>query len=159
MRRILLTMIAIALLAPFVAMAGSEPFPPQELIGTWIGNVEIFGSKYKTDPYPSTAPEDNPAVTVTIHSDGTVTGGIGDALFKQASVHKNRGWLGRKLNLKSDYIVSGGMLQGKVTSKDKGTDNKFTVPFDLKDGRFEGTIMLLPKFPLTRPMYLTRERT
>jgi hypothetical protein len=148
---------AIALLLIMLSTAAqTETFPPQELVGTWTGTTEIFGP-FKAEPYPSKAPEDHPTVTVTIHTNGIVTGGIGDAAFKRAIVRKNRGALGRKLNIKSDYIVTEGVLQGKVTPRDKGTDSPFTIPFDIIDNQLQGTIMLIPKFPLTRPMYLTKE--
>lgn len=149
--------VIIATCMPCIARAGDKNHPPPELIGTWSGTVEIFGS-FKVQPYPSKAPEDHQKVTITINSYGTVTGNIGNAIFKKATIHKNRSWIGRKLNLKSDYIVSGGTLQGKVTPQDKGTNSKFTVPFNIEEGKLKGTIMLIPKFPLTRPLNLTKQK-
>ena len=132
------------------------PFPPPELVGTWSGSVEIFGP-FKAEPYPSKSPDDHQRVVITIHADGTVEGKIGNAVFLNSTVHKNRGWLGRKMNLKTDFLVCGGVLQGKVTPRDKGTDSRFTIPFNMVEGGLRGTIMLLPKFPLTRPLNLRRQ--
>jgi hypothetical protein len=111
------------------------------------------------EPYPSKAAEDHQTVTITIHADGSVTGGIGGAVFRESSVRKNRGWIGRKLKLKTDYIVSGGTLQGKITPKDKGTHSSFTIPFNIVGAKIKGTIMLHPKLPLTRPLRLIKQDT
>lgn len=157
MKQILIVAVALTLAAPCITMAGEKSFPPPELIGTWTGSVEIFGS-FKVQPYPSKASEDHQRVTITISADGTIEGKVGDATFKNSSVQKNRGWIGKKLNLKTDYIISGGTLQGKVTPKDKGTNSKFTVPFNIEDGKLKGTIMLIPKFPLTRPLNLPKQK-
>jgi hypothetical protein len=137
------------------AYAESPMFPPAEMIGTWTNTVEVFGP-FKVQPYPSQAPEDHQTVTVTINADGTVSGKIGAAVFKNCSVSRNRGWLGKNLNVKTDYIIQGGTLEGKVTPKDPGTNSKFTIPFNLEKGTLKGTIMLLPKYPLTRPLDLKK---
>ncbi|MGB7767593.1 MAG: hypothetical protein WBN22_01905, partial [Verrucomicrobiia bacterium] len=42
-------------------------------------------------------------VKVDIHADGSVTGTVGDAKLTEGRFESNRGWLGRKLNLYSDY--------------------------------------------------------
>lgn len=138
-----------------VACAGAE-FPTAEVSGTWTGRVEIFGP-YKVEAYPSQAPEDHQDVVIAVETNGVVKGSIGGAVFVGARISRNRGWLGRKLNLKTDYIVEGGTLKGKVTPKDPGTESKFTIPFDIVDGSFRGTIMLLPKFPLTRELQLRKQ--
>lgn len=133
----------------------AKDLPPQNVVGTWRGNVEIFGP-FKTDPYPSKAPEDHQDVIITITSSGSVTGRIGQAVFSGYSLQRNRGWLGRKLNLKTDFIICGGYLDGKITPKDKGGKREFTIPFNIENGKLVGTIMLLPKFPLTRRLNLEK---
>ena len=140
-----------------VVRADNKRFPPQELVGTWSCSVEVFGS-FKTGSYPSKHPDDTQEVVITIQPDGSVQGKIGNAVFENASVRRNRGWIGRKLNIKTDFIVTGGTLQGKITPKDKGTNCKFTMPFNMVDGKLKGTIMLLPKFPLTRQMNLKKQK-
>ena len=156
MRRILALAIATGLAIPMVVHAGTTPIPPTELVGTWSCSVEIFGP-FKVEPYPSKAPDDTQKVVITIKADGSVQGTIGNAVFKNASVHRNRGWMGRQLNVKTDFIVSGGTLRGKVTPRDEGTDSRFTIPFNIVEGNLKGTIMLLPQFPLTRQMNLKKQ--
>ena len=71
----------------------------------------------------------------------------------QCTVQPNRGWLGRTLHVATDYIVRG-VMEGKVTPNDPGGRREFTLPFNIVDGTLAGSIMLLPKKPLTRPLRL-----
>jgi hypothetical protein len=119
--------------------------------------VEVFGP-FKAEPYPSQHPDDIQKVVITFTADGSVEGKVGEAVFQNSSVRRNRGWIERKLNLKTDFIVSGGTLQGRVTPRDEGTNSGFTIPFNIVDGKLKGTIMLIGKFPLTGPLVLTRQQ-
>lgn len=148
-------MFAVSLVALIVTCSHAKDLPPQDMVGTWRGNVEIFGP-FKTEPYPSKAPEDHQDVIITISFSSSVTGRIGQAVFSGCSLQRNRGWVGRKLNLKTDFIIRGGYLDGKITPKDKGEKREFTIPFNIENGKFVGTIMLLPKFPLTRLLNLEK---
>ena len=136
--------------------AGQKVFPPPELTGTWTGQVEIFGP-FKVQPYPSQAPEDHPQVIIIIHPDGTVQGRIGAAKFVDTFVRKNRGWFFRLLNIKTDYIITGGSLEGKVTPRDMGTKGEFLLPFSIVDDKLQGSVNLLPKTPLTRQLNLVKK--
>jgi len=155
-RAIAIVLFMFALLVT-ASRAVDEAFPPQMLVGTWRGNVEIFGP-FKVEPYPSKAPEDHQDVVIAIESSGVATGRIGQAVFKNCIIRRNRGWLGRKLNLKTDFIVLGGYMEGKITPKDEGGRREFTIPFNIENGKLTGTIMLLPKFPLTRPLNLEKSK-
>ena len=150
-------LLLLILAVPYQSHAEDTMFPPPEMIGTWTNTVEIFGP-FKVQAYPSKAHEDYQMVILTINADGTVNGRIGSAVFKNCSVYKNRGWLGRKLNLKTDYIIRDGSLEGKITPKDTGTNSKFTIPFKIEKDTLKGTIILLSKFPLTRPLDLKKAR-
>ncbi len=134
--------------------AGAAVFPPHELVGTWQGTTEIFGP-FKVGTYPSPVPEDHQNVIVEITATGVVTGRIGNAVFLQCSVKPNRGSIGRRLQIATDYIVRG-VMEGKVTPKDAGGRREFTIPFNLIEGKLAGSIMLLSKKPLTRPLRLEK---
>jgi hypothetical protein len=150
-------MFAVSVVALTVIYSHAKDLPPQDVVGTWRGNVEIFGP-FKTEPYPSKAPEDHQDVIIAISSSSSVTGRIGQAVFSGCSFKRNRGWVGRKLNLKTDFIIRGGHLDGKITPKDKGEKREFTIPFNIENGKLVGTIMLLPKFPLTRLLNLEKDK-
>lgn len=137
--------------------ASNEAFPPPTLVGIWRENAEIFGS-FKIEPYPSKAPEGHQDVVIAIDASGTITGRVGQAVFNNCTLRRNRGWLGRTLNVKSDFIVLGGHMEGKIAPKDEGGRREFTIPFNIKNGKLSGTIMLLPKFPLTHPLNLEKDK-
>jgi len=139
------------------ATAEEKGFPPPNLVGTWHGNVEIFGP-FKVEPYPSQAREDHQEVVVAIAPSGMVAGHIGQAVFKECTIRRNRSWLGRALHVKSDFIVVGGYMEGRVTPRDEGGRRRFTIPLNIENGRLKGTIMLLPEFPLTRFLDLERNK-
>jgi hypothetical protein len=89
-----------------------DPWPqtvPQALVGTWQGETERFVQRwYKGGNYP---------VTFNIPEDGTVDGTVGNAAFHNAQFRRNRGWIGRMLNMASDYIIKAdleGSLKGEV---------------------------------------------
>jgi hypothetical protein len=157
MKRFLYLVVVATVLPSLSSHAGTDAFPPLELIGTWTGCVEVFGP-FKAEPYPSQHPDDIQKVVITFTADGSVEGKVGEAVFQNSSVRRNRGWIERKLNLKTDFIVSGGTLQGRVTPRDEGTNSGFTIPFNIVDGKLKGTIMLIGKFPLTGPLVLTRQQ-
>ena len=106
--------ITVLILSPAVIFALEllDPWPqtvPQALVGTWEGETERFVQRWYTGgTYP---------VTFHLREDGTVEGKVGNASFHNAHFKRNRGWIGRILNLASDYIVKGdleGSLKGEI---------------------------------------------
>ena len=126
--------------------------PPDTLVGTWSDKAEVF-APFKKSPYPSKAPEDWIRIQIQIHVDGTVDGQVGDAQFVGCEVRSNRGWLGRKLNVKTDYIICDGALTGTIVSTDKETKRYFTIPFNVADGKLKGGFMVLKKWKYPFPMF------
>ena len=126
--------------------------PPDALVGTWSGQTEIF-APFKKSPYPSKASEDWTCIQIQIHADGSVDGQVGEALFVGCKVRSNRGWLGRKLNVKTDYIICDGALTGAIVSTDKETKKYFTIPFNVVDGKLKGGFMVLKKWKYPFPMF------
>ncbi len=153
LRRGFVAMLLASLFAATRAM-GAAASSPAELVGHWQGITEILGS-LKVGTYPSTVPADHQSVVLEIAASGVVTGRIGQAVFVQCAVQRNRGWLGRTLHVATDYIVRG-VIEGKVTPNDPGGRREFTLPFNLVDEKIVGGIMLLPKRPLSRPLQLER---
>ena len=78
-------------------------------------------------------------VKLDIHADGSVTGIVGDAKLTDGRFQRNRGWLGRKLNLATDYIITGG-LDGPIVAADGITRAKVKMPLDFQDGIFVGGV-------------------
>lgn len=149
--------IALGRLAAMAQEAAATVLPPSELVGTWRGTTEIFGP-FTVGTFPSTVADDHQRVVVEIAASGAVTGQIGEAVFLRSSVRRNRGAIGRTLNVATDYIVRG-VLEGKVTPHDPGARRDFTIPFNLIEGKLVGTMMVLPKRPLTRRFRLEKTGT
>jgi hypothetical protein len=109
---------------------GTGAFPDPGMTGYWNGNARII---------VSWCAQTNLHVAVTIHNDGTVTGAIGDALLEDGHLKRNRGWLGRKLHLKTDYIITG-KLTGPIIAQEKITRSAVSVPLNFTQGTFRGGV-------------------
>jgi hypothetical protein len=126
--------------------------PPDSLAGTWSAKSEVFAD-FKKGKYPSEYPEDLIDITIQINRDATVDGKVGDATLKDCWIKKNRSWFGRWLNIKTDFIICKGTIDGKVVPEDKLTSRRFTIPFNIVDGKMRGSIMLLYKWKYPYPMF------
>jgi len=100
------------------------------MVGHWEGSARIIVSWCHQKSLP---------VAVDIHADGSVTGKIGDAILIGGRFDANRGWLGRKLNLATDYIITG-KLDGAIVVAEGITRDKIYIPLDLNDNTFVGGI-------------------
>ena len=78
-------------------------------------------------------------VTVKIEADGNVTGTVGDATLINGRFKRNRGWLGRKLNLATDYIIEG-KLCGPVVAAEGITRKSVSIPLNFIGGAFVGGV-------------------
>ena len=124
---------------------------PDRLTGTWQGTVSLY-LPIASMQHPSPVPEDNPVLSIRIHEDGSVIGNLGPAILKNCRVKRNRGWLFRKLNFKTDFIITGGTLEGCLTKQDHDPVKKFTIPFNIKEGRMVGSVMWTHRFKYPDPV-------
>ncbi len=123
----------IVMLASFLAawnLCAAESIITPVMVGHWEGNARII---------VSWCHQKNLRVAVDIHADGSVTGKIGDATLIGGSFEANRGWLGRKLNLATDYIITG-KLDGAIVADEGIARDKIYIPLNLKDDAFVGGI-------------------
>lgn len=74
-----------------------------------------------------------------IRADGSVTGKVGDATLIKGHFERNRGWLGRKLNLATDHIVRGD-LNGPVVAAEGITRESVSIPLNFIGGAFVGGV-------------------
>ena len=150
MRKTALTVIILMLLA-ISSSAQEKPTLPDSITGTWQGNgtLHLPSAEKKA---PSDIPGDNPAIKVTIQPNGTVSGTVGACTFRNCIAKKNRGRLGRMLNIKTDYIILGGYLEGYLSPSDSVLQKNFTLPFGIRDGKLTGTIMQIHKWRYPDPL-------
>jgi hypothetical protein len=120
--------------------ANAQWLVPQVLTGTWSGYEGIvFRTKAKNEPYRFLF--DSVKTLIIIDADNSVYGSVGDAVFSKCSIKKNRGRLGKKLNMFTDYKISG-MLNGPVSKKDSLIWREIMIPFNFIDGTMRGTLFM-----------------
>jgi len=115
---------------PISALAAGDNQDAQRLAGHWKGSARIIVDWCKQPTLP---------VTIDIHSDGSVTGKIGDATLTKAQVTRNRGWVGRKLNLATDYIIRGD-LTGPIVAAESITRASVSLPLNLAASNLDGGV-------------------
>ncbi len=96
--------------------------------GHWTGNARIIVTWCR---------QTNLSLALDIHSDGTVAGKVGDARLKSGRFERNRGWLGRALHLKTDYVIHG-RLQGPIVAAEGITRPHVSIPMNAGNGIFTG---------------------
>lgn len=151
------TPILLALLIVATLSAGCLVRPmdtiPDSLLGTWHGESTVR-LPIVFVPEPDDDPGDDVrvliAIDITIHDDGTVTGTVGDAKMVDCVLKQNRGELGRRLNLATDYIIMDGYLVGPFVPADEVAEKAFTIPFNIVDGHMRGSLFWVKawKYPL-----------
>ena len=150
-----LSPLVVVMLAILLAGCGATPIEVVEpsLVGMWHGECEI---SLPVVFNPADVPEDvertrvTVALNITINADATVDGTVGEATIEESVLKRNRGELGRSLNMASDYIIIDGHLSGPLVSgADENEVKSFTIPFDVVDNQIQGGLMWLQtgKYP------------
>ncbi len=118
----------LAILLPALTSWATESVVTPAMVGHWEGNARIV---------VNWCHQKNLSVKVDIHTDGSVSGTVGDAKLTDGRFESNRGWLGRKLNLWSDYIIAGG-LDSDFVSAEGIKRERVSLALNYKDGIFNG---------------------
>lgn len=130
---------------------------PDSLAGIYSGNNNIIIRYNKEGQY--IFHEDKVEVTIEISKSHLVTGRAGGAIFEDCEVVKNRGWISRKLNIKTDYLISGKLL-GSTFKKDSIADKNISIPFNIENGEIRGSLFLTEtgqQFPLISFLKLKKQ--
>jgi hypothetical protein len=130
-QRILGLLIASALTLAFTGCRADESVVTPAMVGHWEGNAYIVAAWCH---------QTNLTVKVDIHADGSVSGTVGDAKLTDGRFLRNRGWLGRKLNMYSDNVIKGG-LDGPILAAQGITRSSVGIPLGFKDGMFDGSVV------------------
>ena len=112
---------------------------PESLVGTWKGKDKVTVRTKVNGEFVFIAAPDSLPLIINIQSDGTITGNLGGAVFNNCKVSKNRGELGKKLNLATDFVIKG-ELSGKIFENDPEANKKISMPFDNKNGNLKGSL-------------------
>ena len=119
----------LGLLTASGSSAGENIVTPA-LAGYWEGQAQITVAWCRQRTLP---------VKVDIHPDGSVTGAVGDAKLVDGRFEQNRGWLGRRLNLETDYIIVGN-LEGPIIAGEGIVRERVRIPLDFAGGVFKGGV-------------------
>jgi hypothetical protein len=98
------------------------------MIGQWKGSASIIVTWCQQTNLP---------VALTIDARGRVTGKAGDAVLTKGRLQLNRGWLGRKLKMKTDYIIVG-QLNGSIIAGEGISRSRVSMPLNFNRGTFVG---------------------
>ena len=109
---------------------GNKETVSEAMVGHWKGQARIIVAWCQQTNLP---------MELQIASNGQVTGTIGDATLKDGRLKRNRGSLGRKLNLKTDYIITG-KLDGPIVAAENITRRSVNIPLNFSKGAYTGGV-------------------
>jgi len=128
----LLLILAIGLLlievVPNPPLLAPELRPTAPMIGTWKGTARMSTIETTSSDLE---------VQVEILPNATVTGWVGGAKIETARLANNRSWLGRRLGLRTDYIILG---EAALPSGERRWE--FQIPLTLEEGTFKGALFI-----------------
>ena len=119
-----------SLLLTCLSVRAGENVPTPAMVGHWQGNARIVVNWCQQRGLP---------IALDIRPDGSVTGKIGDAALRQGHFQRNRGWVGRKLNVKTDYIITG-KLSGPIVAAEGITRSGVKIPLNFVGRTFVGGV-------------------
>lgn len=123
------------------------------LLGTLTFDSEFQGELHGKWTGESTLEEDATVfIELNINPDGSVNGTVGNAIFENGTIRKNRNSIGAKLGINSDYIIVDGMLKGRITEEGETLDIMVSIPFDFVGGVIDGGINLKKPFSYPDPI-------
>jgi hypothetical protein len=112
------------------SLLAAEGVATPTMVGHWEGTARIIVTWCQQTNLP---------VKLDIRADGKVAGTVGDATLARARLERNRGWLGRKLNIKTDYIITGD-LKGAIVAAEGIERSGVKMPLNFTCGTFVGGI-------------------
>jgi hypothetical protein len=120
----------VASLVSIVSSAGGAQVTEAPMLGRWRGeaNIVVNWTKARTIP-----------IDITIVDHDSVTGRIGDAKLVGGVLSRNRGWLGRALDVKTDYIVDG-RLEGPLLEAEGILRTSVRMPMNFRLGQWVGSV-------------------
>ncbi len=122
--------VAFGVLLPVVSLWASDSIVTPATAGHWEGNARIIVTWCHQTNLP---------VQLDIGADGSVVGTVGDARLEAGRFQQNRGWVGRKLNLATDYIITGN-LSGAIVAAEGIDRSGVMIPLNLSGGNLKGGV-------------------
>lgn len=120
---------------------------PSHLEGNWQSKQQVKVRIKSDGKYVFLSAQDSVLLKMKIDQYGNITGTLGNAIFESCKVQKNRGELGRTLNLATDFVIKG-KLKGKIFDDDPYSEKEISAPFDVSNNKMNGSIFQLFGFDL-----------
>jgi hypothetical protein len=92
---------------------------------------------------------------LNISADGSVSGRVGGAGLSDCVVEANRGWFGRLLHIKTDFIIRGQVVGAVAPGSESGT-HTINAPFNLDGMRMAGSVFVVRAFTYPYPFLKLR---
>ena len=139
--RTTISLMVLALLGPAFTLGATETATVADLAGQWQGKSRFTGISYEEARQKKVAPQD---VETELHisAEGKVTGRIGGAALTNGIVVVNRGWLGRRLHLWTDFVIRG-QIGGAVAPGSESGIHPISAPFNFDGTRMSGSIFVI----------------
>lgn len=115
---------------------------PSHLIGNWQAKQKVTVRDKQNGHFVFIPAPDSILIKFSIDKDGNISGQLGNATFTNCKVMKNRGDLGRKLNLATDYVIKG-ELNGAIFEGDPHLKKEISAPFDVNQNKMNGSLFQL----------------
>jgi hypothetical protein len=122
----------VAMTPPPFARGGAPAIP---FAGEWKGFATALVDNQEVDL----------PIDLRIKADGAVTGSVGSSQMR-ARFERNRSWLGRELNIRTDYIILGEARDYPGTPK-SGVGESMAMPLNLEDGYLKGSLIVGSRGP------------
>jgi hypothetical protein len=124
-----------------------------QLSGDWSSTgVLSFDSK-------TGAPSNFAEIAITIGEDGSVSGSVGNAQLVGCRLKKNRTGFEKSFNIKTDYIILGGTLDGPIYAGDSVAERNVTIPLNLENQLLIGTLFHIETLKYPDPIISKLEFT
>jgi hypothetical protein len=134
--RLALVIVGVCVTA-FVVLCANEIFGnPPLMTPSFRPSVAMVGEWRATTPTRFAL-----HVVFVIHSDGSVTGRVGDAEVLSGRMANNRSWFGKLMNWRDDYAIRG-RLSHAVQVSERVAGDQFSAPLMSKGQELDGSLFL-----------------
>lgn len=149
-----ITLIPIILVLLFIqpnSLSAENWSPPASLVGNWSGKHLVVLRTKKDGKFNYIKHPGAVNFSISINQNCKVSGSLGTAVFEDCIIQKNRGWIAKKLNLKTDYVIQG-KLVGSIFPEDVIKNKIISMPINIENGRIKGSLFqiegLIEMFPM-----------
>jgi hypothetical protein len=139
--------VALATLIPVFLASAAKSLSVADLSGSWHGTSRFTGISFQ-EATQKDAKSQNVEISLRISADGKVTGRVGSAELQGWANEANRGWLGRLLHMKTNFVIAG-TLAGSVISGSEAGTHAIKIPIAFEGSQVTGSIFAV--YPLAYP--------